>query len=196
MEDLEKLDDAVLLACGREAGATFAVFYRRHVAAVLAFYAKRGVDSHRAGDLTAETFAAALLARRRYRPERAPARTWLLGIAANKLADSRRRWGREDRALKALMIQRVELTDRDVTDYEELGAADEGLGDPRALDELARLPEPQRTAIHERVFDERSYQEIADRHGVSAEVARQRVSRGLASLRSRADLQTNDGSTR
>lgn len=196
MDDLEKLEDAVLLACAQEAGATFAVFYRRHVAAVLAFYASRGIDPHRAGDLTAETFAAALLARRRYRRERAPARTWLLGIAVNKLGDSRRRWMREDRALKALMIQRVELTEHDVADYEELCAADERLGDQGALEALAGLPASQRTAIHERVVDERSYQEIADRHGVTAEVARQRVSRGLASLRGSANLQSNDGSTR
>lgn len=69
----------------------FAAFYRRHVRALLAYLARATRDPETAADLTAETFAAALVARRRDRPDRGPARAWLFGIAHNKLADWRRR---------------------------------------------------------------------------------------------------------
>jgi Sigma-70 region 2 len=49
------------------------VFYDRHVRAVLGYFARRTGDPEVAGDLTAETFASALAARRRYRPAARPA---------------------------------------------------------------------------------------------------------------------------
>ena len=59
---------------------------------------KGDVDAEAAADLTAETFAAALPGRKRYRPDRAAPATWLYGIAAHKLTDWRRRGYAEDRA--------------------------------------------------------------------------------------------------
>ena len=47
--------------------------------------------SEAAADLTAETFAAAIVARRRFRPGVAPAGAWLLTIAHRKLVDYQRR---------------------------------------------------------------------------------------------------------
>ena len=43
--------------------ASFALFYRRHVDAMLGFFSRRTRDAELAADLTAETFAAALAAR-------------------------------------------------------------------------------------------------------------------------------------
>lgn len=54
-----------------------------------------------AADLTAKTFAAALVARRRHRASRGPARAWLYGIAAHKLADWQRRGYAEGRSSTA-----------------------------------------------------------------------------------------------
>src|SRR5215211_237330 len=53
-------DDELLTS--RELGS-FAVFYRRHVEGVLAFFARRTRDAELAADLTAETFAGAPPAR-------------------------------------------------------------------------------------------------------------------------------------
>src|SRR5215207_2301359 len=50
---------------------SFGLFYRRHFETVLGFFARRTRDPELSADLTAETFAAALAGRRRYRPERA-----------------------------------------------------------------------------------------------------------------------------
>jgi DNA-directed RNA polymerase specialized sigma24 family protein len=79
------VDDAALLAASavgkRDA---FAVFYRRHLAGVLAVLVKETRDRELAADLAAEVFAAALLAAGRYRPEHETALPWLSAIAHHK----------------------------------------------------------------------------------------------------------------
>jgi len=60
-------EDADLLCAAVADPAAFARFYRRHVRGVIAFFHRRTGDAETAADLTAETFAAALVARRRYR---------------------------------------------------------------------------------------------------------------------------------
>lgn len=84
-------DDDLLLASAMGDGPAFAAFYRRHVAEVLAFLARRVGSEEVAADLAGETFAAVLLACGRYRAGEAPALAWLLGIARNKLSESARR---------------------------------------------------------------------------------------------------------
>jgi hypothetical protein len=51
----------------------FVEFYRRHRAAVLAYFLRRTGDVELTADLTAEVFAAALISARRYRPGSTPA---------------------------------------------------------------------------------------------------------------------------
>jgi RNA polymerase sigma factor (sigma-70 family) len=179
---------------------SFAVFYRRHVTVVLAFYARRGVQAAQAGDLTAETFAAALVARRRYRAEHESARPWLLTIAARKLLDGHRRLRREERLALRLGLERIELDDRDRADYALLaghgdagtdeagfdGADADGVDpDAFATAALAELPPAQRDAITARIVEERPYDEVGARLGVAEPTARKHVSRGLAALRAR-----------
>src|SRR5215218_3119929 len=100
--------------------ASFALFYRRHVDALLGFFARRTRDAELAADLTAETFAAALVARRRYRPEKGAANAWLYGIALKKLADAQRRGYAERRARRRLGMERLELSDVDILRIERL----------------------------------------------------------------------------
>ena len=50
---------------------------------------------------------------------------------------------------------------------------------------LEDLPAEQRSAVRARLLDDRAYGEIAVAEGVSEAAIRQRVSRGLASLRER-----------
>lgn len=63
------------------------------------------------------------------------------------------------------------------------------LTDERAL--LDGLPAEQAAAITARVLDDRAYPDIAAEMGCSEAVVRQRVSRGLQTLRSNIDL--NEG---
>lgn len=116
-KDFDRWGDAELLSCTSDPAGSFAVFYRRHVDALVRVLARQGADAVDAADLTAETFAAALTARQRFDPSRGPAQAWILGIAAKKLADSRRRIGRETRARRRLALERGELTERDLSEY-------------------------------------------------------------------------------
>jgi DNA-directed RNA polymerase specialized sigma24 family protein len=69
-------DEALLLAARDEPDA-FALFYRRHVRALAAYFWRRSRNAEAAADLTAETFAAALDGCGRFDPERGPAIGWL-----------------------------------------------------------------------------------------------------------------------
>ncbi len=168
-------DDELLSAAARD-GAAFTAFYRRYERAMLAFFLRRTGDAELAADLTAEVFAAVLLACRRYRPGDAPAAAWLFGIARHKLVDSRRRGQVDDAARRRLRMAPVALDDDDLRRIESCAGAD-------AL--LEALPFEQQAAVRARVLDDRSYEEIASELRCSEAVVRKRVSRGLATLRER-----------
>ena len=162
----------------REPGS-FAVFYRRHVEDLVAFFMRRTRNAELAADLTAETFAAALIARARFDRDRGSASAWLFGIALHKLARVERREAAERRARRRLGMERIELTDADIERIEALGS------DVRVDVLLERLSPQQRDAIWAHVIDERPYDEIARGQGTSEAVVRKRVSRGLATIRKR-----------
>jgi RNA polymerase sigma factor (sigma-70 family) len=175
---MTQCSDAELL-CASDV-RSFELFYRRYFEVVLGFFARRTRNPEMAADLTAETFAAALSARPRFRPEQGRADSWLFAIAYHKLADAQRRGVAEDRARRRLGMERVELTDDDVAGIERLAEAE------WAGKALAELAPDQREAINAYVVRERSYAEIAHTLHVSESVVRQRVSRGLASIRRRS----------
>jgi RNA polymerase sigma-70 factor (ECF subfamily) len=168
-EELLGLHDAI----------SFELFYNRYFERVLTFFSRRTRDAELAADLTAETFAAALAGRRRYRRKAGAADSWLFGIAYHKLADAQRRGCADDRARRRLGIERIELTDDDISRIERMG-------EPDTVAELVgALPADQQEAIRARVIDEREYDEIAQTLQTSEAVVRKRVSRGLAELRRR-----------
>jgi RNA polymerase sigma factor (sigma-70 family) len=171
------LTDEALLA-GRDP-ASFEAFYLRHVETLLGFFARRTHDPELAADLTAETFAAALAHRRKYRPEKGAAAAWLFGIALHKLTDAQRRGYAERRARRRLGMERLELDEDDHARIESLAEA-EGAS---ALLEL--LAPDQRDAVRAHVMEGQGYREIARTQETSETVVRKRVSRGLAAVRQR-----------
>ncbi len=171
-------DDELLLATAKGDGAAFAAFYRRHVAEVLAFLARRVSSEEVAADLAGETFAAALLACERYRAAEAPALAWLLGIARNKLRESARRGRVEVEARERLGVPALAFDDEDLLRVQELVSLGE-----TALELLEQLPAAQRDAVRARVVDELGYEQLALELGHSEQVVRQHVSRGLRRLR-------------
>jgi RNA polymerase sigma factor (sigma-70 family) len=149
---------------------------------VLSFFLRRTGDPELTADLTAEVFAAALLAAPRFRPAETPARAWLYGIASHKLSDSRRRGHVEDQARRRLALQPLLIDDLDLERVEEIASRDDATELESAM---TGLPNEQRDAIRARIVDERSYAEIAAEMRCSEMLVRQRVSRGLKQLRSR-----------
>jgi RNA polymerase sigma-70 factor, ECF subfamily len=159
-------------------GASFEVFYRHYAERMLGYFVRRTRDAELAADLTAETFAAALASRRRFRPDAGPASAWLFGIASKKLIDAQRRGYAERRAQRRLGMERIELTDHDIARIESFAGIEAG--------ELIEVLVPdQRVAVEAHVVEERDYAEIAHDLNVSEAVVRKRVSRGLAALRDR-----------
>jgi RNA polymerase sigma factor (sigma-70 family) len=179
-EHVQRTDGQLLSAVIAGDGEAFAVFYRRHLATVVAFLLRETGDREATADLAAEVFAAVFLAARRFKDRGGgSARPWVLGVARNKLLESRRRGRVEDRARRRLAFEPEALDDDDLARVDELAAA----ADQPVLKLVERLPERQREAVRWRVVDERGYAEIALRLSCSELVARQRVSRGLARLR-------------
>lgn len=173
-------DDELLARFAAGDACAFVAFYRRHLAAVLGYCLRRTGDPELTADLTAEVFAAALLAAERYRPGERPARAWLYGIAAHKLADSRRRGRVEDEARRRLSLEPLAIDDEDLARVEQLAAAETSEPLASAIDSL---PAEQRDAVLARVIEERPYDEIAAEMECSELLVRQRVSRGLRKLR-------------
>lgn len=168
-------DDDLILSNDPE---DFGRFYDGTIEMVLGYFARRVRDPEVAADLAAETYAAALAARHRFRRSSTPAIAWLFGIAQHKLVDYRRRGAAEDRMRRRLGIERVPLGE---DDREMIGM----LGRDAAWKLINELPTEQREAVRAHVVDEQGYEEIAALEGTSEAVVRKRVSRGLGTLRQR-----------
>jgi RNA polymerase sigma factor (sigma-70 family) len=177
---MDETDHAELVArVARGDDAAFGVIYQTYLPLVLRWCVRATGDRELAADLTAEVFAASLLASRRYRADRGEVGAWLIGIAQNKLRESRRKRRVEDKARRRLGLEPVALTDVDLERVDEL------IGMNDRLTELIRtLPKEQQDAVVARVIYERSYEEIASELQCSESVVRKRVSRGLQTLRS------------
>lgn len=186
MMGLRTDEDAALIAATAAGDRdAFATFYERHEAGVIGFHVRRTRDRELAFDLSAETFAAAILSSARFDPTRGSAAGWLYGIAANKLRESLRRGRVEADARRELAMRPVAVTDDDLDRVDELASlADE----PSLAEMLAELPAAQRGAILARVIDERDYRDIAKELSCSEAVVRQRVARGLRALRRRMEV--------
>ncbi|HEY1689573.1 MAG TPA: RNA polymerase sigma factor [Solirubrobacteraceae bacterium] len=176
-----KASDAELLALSVEDPEAFGLFYDRFERQLLAFFWRATRRSDIAADLTAEVFAAALESVASFRPELGSANAWLFGIARHALADAWSRGQVEDRARRRLGIEPLALDDELLERIEELDAHAEGV----ALGLLEDLPEDQRVAVQGRVIGELDYEELSEQLSCSQSVVRQRVSRGLRSMRAR-----------
>jgi RNA polymerase sigma factor (sigma-70 family) len=173
-------DGQTLLSAARVDAQAFAAFYRHFERPVLGFFMRASGRPELAADLTAETFARALESVAAYDPARGRADQWLFGIARNVLGSSYRAGRVESAARERLGLPPLILDDHASETITRLAAPDE-----QVTLALAELPEEQRRAIDARVVRDREYAEIAVELRCSEAVVRQRVSRGLRTLRAR-----------
>jgi DNA-directed RNA polymerase specialized sigma24 family protein len=147
----EPSDRRLIVAAGRGDGAAFARLYRRHRDVLLAFFLARTGDAALAADLAAESFAVALTACHRYRPD-APPPSWLFAIARRLLTESRRRGTVDDHARRRLGLARLELDDGDLERIARLRELlPDGFPPPGQLEGLT---EALREALRARALDE------------------------------------------
>jgi len=173
-------DEQLVAAFARGDDAAFDAFYRRYLARITGFHLSRTGRRDLTFDLTAETFAAAIVSVGSFDPDRGSAAGWLFGIAANVLRMSARAEQVEARARLRLGLEPVAVEDVDLERVEELAAAASSGG----IEELlADLPAAEREAVLAHVIDEESYEQMSARMACSKAVVRQRVHRGLSRLR-------------
>ena len=141
---------------------------------------RRRLHADLALELTAETFAEAVLSLKRFRDlSEGSALPWLYGIARNLLLRYLERQRVETRARKRLGMSVPERDDAYDTVDERLRS--DQLRD--LLDDaLAALPKGQRQAVELRIIEEMSYAEVGRALGCTSLAARLRVHRGLAAL--------------
>jgi RNA polymerase sigma factor (sigma-70 family) len=170
-----------------EGGEAFGAFYEENAEGLMIFFARRVLDPELALDLTAETFAQALLSRKSFRGTSSEeARGWLYGIARHQLGQYWRRGEAEKRALTRAGLAAPELSVEDHDRIEELAGTERLRA--AARNGLNELSEAEREAIRLRIVDELPYEQVATVLAISAEAARARVSRGLRTLASKLEV--------
>jgi RNA polymerase sigma factor (sigma-70 family) len=155
---------------------SFDAMYLRYREPVLGYFARRVGEPEVAADLMAETFARALVRYRTAPPDDPVA--WLFTIARNLLIDSSRHGQVEASARRKLHLEPLVLDDADIQRIEEVAEAADLAETVRAT-----LSPAEYEALHARVVDEESYEELALRLRCSEAVARKRVSRAIANGR-------------
>lgn len=178
------MGDADLLRAARRDPEAFCRFYERHALRLRSWLRRETGSTEIANDLTAETFAQALVSLKRFKGrEDDQAIAWLYGIARNLLLQYRRR-------------QRVETSAREhlempLRDYGAFDEADELVDTqrlaPRLHAALAELSEGERAALGLRVVDDLRFDEVAGRLALASPAARMRVTRALRALRARLE---------
>lgn len=181
VKPLNQISDEELFRLAADDEAAFVTLYRRHARSILAFLVRRTRDPELSADACAETFAVLtrdVLARR---DPPASVSGWLHGVARNKAIDAQRAGRAEESARRSLEMPLLELTDPGMAEVERMG------DDVRVETALDALPSAQRVAVQARVLREEPYETIARSQHVSSATVRQRVTRGLAKLRTTID---------
>jgi RNA polymerase sigma-70 factor (ECF subfamily) len=161
--------ERLLIEAAQRDPTRFAELYEQNFERVYAFIAARVRNRDEAQDLTAEVFQQALAGIGRFQWRGAPFVTWVLGIAANVLAD---RWQRAAR--------QSEVSDQHL---ESAGTNDQLERRAMLFQLVERLREDQRHVILRRFVDQRSIREIAQELQRSEGAVKQLQFRALKALK-------------
>jgi RNA polymerase sigma factor (sigma-70 family) len=173
--------DAELLQAARQDPQAFREFYDRYAVWMRAWLVRQTGSETAALDLTAETFAQAWHASRRFKDmaggSGAP---WLFGIARN-LVRQYHKHNRIETAARERMG--LPLAFAECEDYERVDdrIAASAMA-PALRTAVGALPSEQRRALELRIVEQLDYEEVAGRLGCSQNAARLRVSRALRAL--------------
>jgi RNA polymerase sigma factor (sigma-70 family) len=173
--------DAQLLQVARQDPQAFRELYERYAAWMRSWFLRHTGSESAALDLTAETFAQAFGAARRFRDEAdGSAAPWLFGIGRNLLRQYHKHNRIETAARERLGIP---VAFAECEDYERVDERDEAVTlAPTLRRALRALPSEQRRAVQLRVIHQLPYEEVAGRLGCSQNAARLRVSRALRAI--------------
>lgn len=148
--------------------AAFDVLFERHSSRVFGFLSKRLIKKKEAEDLLQEVFFKLHRSKHLYNST-LPFLPWLFSITRSVLLDFAKKKNLEDPVENA-EFDKVAATGPSVIEQDLEGM-------------VAALPQAQSEALGLRVYDEKTFEEIAERLSTSPENARQLVSRGIKKIR-------------
>lgn len=176
----EPTDEDLMLGYRDGDAAAFEALYRRHRGPLYRFLAHQCGDGGGADEVFQETWMSVVRARSRYRVE-ASFRTWLYGIARNRMIDHfRRRRVRPVHADIDPADEAAPLPDPAPTPEERVATDQTGR---RLIEALAALPAEQREAFLMREEAGLSLAEMAAATGLGAETMKSRLRYAVAKLR-------------
>lgn len=178
---MDPTDQELLAATAAGDPEAFAMFWRRHVATVMAFGIHRCASSEDVADLVADTFLAAFRAAGRYRVQTATATPWLLGIATRLASNQQRRLARWRRANRRAAGEPPRFTGEE---YEAVEAAiDAARQAPHVQALLRAMPVGDRKVLELVAYAQLSPTEAALALDISPNAARLRLARARKQLR-------------
>jgi RNA polymerase sigma-70 factor, ECF subfamily len=174
-------NDAELLKAAWQDPEAFREFYDRYAVWIRSWFLRHTGSEPGALDLTAETFAQAWHASRRFRDEAdGSGAPWLFGIARNLLRQYHKHNRIESAARERMGIP---ATSAECEGYERVDELSEVSSlTPLLRNALRALPAEQRRALELRIVHQLPYEAVAGRLGCSQNAARLRVSRALREL--------------
>lgn len=172
-------DEELLVAASVDADA-LEELYLRHFDATVAFAVRRCSRPEEVHDLVAAVWLDVIRSAPRFDPSRGRAFPWILGVAANLVADQRRRTAREREALQRLAGRRV-LDDDDAARLEDAIDASRAAHD--VLAELAALPRGERAAVELIALEGLTPARAAEALGTQPAAIRMRLARARRKLR-------------
>ncbi|SEE09309.1 RNA polymerase sigma factor [Ruania alba] len=158
----------------------FERFYRTHVRAIEGFVARRVRDPHKAADLTADIFLAAIESASSYRDNRGSPIGWLYGIARNVIARDARNTARELKAVSRVSGRALLDADSMARVEERLDAE---LGARQIYIGLARVSEAERAVLELVALDGLTVSDAAHVLGIQPVTARVRLHRARRALK-------------
>ncbi|HET6551719.1 MAG TPA: RNA polymerase sigma factor [Solirubrobacter sp.] len=173
--------DAHLIALAKDDPMAFREFYDRYATWVHSWFQRQTGSDSAALDLTAETFAQAWHAARRFRDlANGSGAPWLFGIARNLLRQYHKHNRIESAARERLGMPTAwaECEDYEAVDERMVASS---LA-PLLRHAIRALPAEQRRALELRVVQQLDYEEVAGALGCTQNAARLRVSRALRAL--------------
>jgi RNA polymerase sigma-70 factor (ECF subfamily) len=177
-------EERLLIEAAQRDPARFADLYEDNFPLIYAYIARRLKDRDATEELTAAVFHKALESLPRFTWRGVPFGAWLIRIAANMIADQRKREGRERNVSDVEeAVDKNELVVGGPRDPQRLLEKDEHLG--LVIKLVDQLPDDQRRVVMLRFGDEKTVREIAAELGRTEGAIKQLQFRGLENLRSR-----------
>jgi RNA polymerase sigma factor (sigma-70 family) len=164
-----KTDEELMVLYQNGAEQAFQILYARHAGKIFGFIKNKVKKEEQARDIFQEVFTKIHKSKHLYN-KTLPALPWIFTITRTTLIDSLRK----DKISKNVIemdLERIAVSEPETSSTEEL------------TPHLSKLPANQRTAIELRYFEEKTFEEIAEKLNTSELNVRQIISRGLKRVR-------------